>query len=541
MNFMHEADDRAVAISAGAPRSRLRDAAWWTFVGISTALLPLMIRASFDFGVTWDEKARHHNGELIWEFLRGLRGRYDFIDDGGQYYGGLFDTLCVALERYVALDRYVFRHIVNATFGWIGIVYCGRLAARLFGRWAGVLSLVLLATSPRYFAESMNNPKDLPFAAMTIVALYYFSTISPNWPYVSASTAIKIAIAIGLALNIRAGALLYLGYLGLLLATYVIAERNWNWRRLTDTAVRVAAIVVGVLLIGTLVWPWAQARPLTRPFQALFAFSNFDYIADMLFAGRVVASNNLPWYYAPWWIIISTPPVVLIGIVLSLIHSRAMARSRAALWFASVFPIAIVIIQNSTLYDGVRHLLFVYPVLVVLAASGWALWLDPANAPVVRRVAGAMLIAGLVNVGLFHIRSYPNQTVYFNELVGGPRGAFGRYEMDYWGNCVLEAVTWSAELARRSGIALAISGEPFQVVHLDVERYPQLFYTLPYRNQHHLDVQLARGSEEVIKGLAGSADALYRVRTADGAVLCIIRPGPRFAEVESKLVVSPAE
>ena len=99
--------------------------------------------------------------------------------------------------------------------------------------------------------------------------------------------------------------------------------------------------------------------------------------------------------------------------------------------------------QDSTLYDGVRHLLFIYPVLVVLAASGWTAWLR-SHRPWVRRGAAAMLVGGLVNVVAFDVRFHPNETVYFNELVGGPRGAFAKYEMDYWGNCVLKAVAWSA-------------------------------------------------------------------------------------------------
>ena len=186
-----------------------------------------MVRASFDFGVTWDESTRHRYGQLVWEFLRGVRARSTFDQgDGLQHlYGGLFDVICVALEPYVPLNRYVFRHVVNAVFGWVGVVFCGRLAARLFGTWSGVLAMILLASSPRYFAASMNNPKDLPLAVTTFVALYYISTVSPTWPYLSWTTAAKIAIALALALNVRAAALIYLGYLGLLVGLYVLAER----------------------------------------------------------------------------------------------------------------------------------------------------------------------------------------------------------------------------------------------------------------------------------------------------------------------------
>ena len=255
---------------------RPRGTAEWTFVAIAAALLPVMVLASYKFGATWDEKSRHRYGELILEFLRGLRDRSEFlIEDGGQLYGGLFDTLCAFVERIVPGNRYVIRHVINATFGWIGVLYCGRLAARLFGTWTGVLAMVLLAGSPRYFADSMNNPKDLPFAAMTMVALYYLSTISPKWPYISTRTAVALALVFGIALNIRAGALLYVGYLGLLVMAYVIADGNQNKRQLAITAGALAAIVIAVLLLGTIFWPWAQLAPFTRPIEALWPSRTF--------------------------------------------------------------------------------------------------------------------------------------------------------------------------------------------------------------------------------------------------------------------------
>src|SRR5262245_40552387 len=191
-------------------------AARWTFVLLSIALLALMVILSRDFGVTYDEKGRSGYGAVIFEFLTGQRTRAQLPTDDGQYYGALFDVLCVAVSRYVRTDPFVVRHIINAIFGWIGILYCGRLAARLLGWWSGVLAIVLLAASPRYFADSMNNPKDLPFAALVTVALYYISTIRPTWPYFSWSTGAKIAVALALALNVRAAALLFAAYFGVL-------------------------------------------------------------------------------------------------------------------------------------------------------------------------------------------------------------------------------------------------------------------------------------------------------------------------------------
>jgi hypothetical protein len=493
-----------------------------------------MVLASSDFGVTWDEKDRHRNGELVWQFLRGLRIRSDFAETGGHLYPGMFDVICAALETWIPLNRYVVRHAVNAVFGWVGVVYCGRLAGRLFGPWPGVLGMVLLALSPRYFADSMNNPKDLPFAAMTVVALYYISTVSPRWPYVSASTAAKVAVSLALALNIRVGALLYLGYFGMLVGAFVLAERTTSWRRLADTAARVLGVAVGMLVLGTVFWPWAGGAPLTRPFQALLGAANFPWDGTVLFRGHEYGATDLPWYYAPWWFIISMPPVVLAGLALSVAFagSREERLRRAALWTVAVAPIAAGIVMESTLYDGVRHLQFVTPVLAILAAGGWAGVLRSFRSARIRRVAAAGLAAGIAAVLVFHLRAHPNQGVYFNALVGGPRGAFKQYDMDYWGNCVLQGVEWGVDLARSSRIPITISGNPAHLVQLDSERFREVLFTYPSRNRHYLEVKLARGPIASLRKLVGES-ALHQVRTPDGAVLCTVVPGPAFGELEA--------
>jgi hypothetical protein len=509
-----------------------------TFLVLAAALLPLMIAASFDFGVTWDEKARHRNGEMIWDFLTGRLGRSDFPEDGGHLYGGLFDVICVVVERWLPFDRYVTRHGVNAIFGWLGVVYGGRLAARLFGGWSGVLAMVLLVASPRYFAESMNNPKDLPFAALTVVALYYMSTIAPTWPYLSKTTILKLVIPLALALNIRAGALLYLGYFGLLVGLYVIVDRVRDWRRLADTALRVIAVSAGMLVLGTAFWPWAQASPFTRPIEALLGFANFPYGGLVLFNGIEYGSTNLPWYYISWWLLISSPPVIIAGVILSLRGGRREDwLRRATLWFAATLPMVLVVVNRSTLYDGFRHLLFVYPLFVVIAASGWSAWLSREQRPWTRRSVAALLIAGLLNILVFNVRAYPNQAAYFNELVGGPKGAFARYDLDHWGNCVLQAVSWSARVAQLSGRPVTVSGNPWHLVELDAARFRQVAFTLPQRNQDYLTVRLNRGPIGNVKELAARPDALYRVTTPDGAVLCVVHPGPAFAQLQPHLVL----
>jgi hypothetical protein len=128
--------------------------------------------------------------------------------------------------------------------------------------------------------------------------------------------------------------------------------------------------------------------------------------------------------------------------------------------------------------------------------------------------------------------------VYFNALVGGPRGAFTYYEMDYWGNCILEAVRWSAGQARSSNLPFTISGSPWDLVQLNAGRFPELQFVPTGRGRHYLHVQLGRGDILFLRRLAREP-ALYRVKTPDGAVLCTVSPGPAYGELEALLSRTP--
>ena len=519
-NSRHIMRDRTAHNRGPMTAWRSRTTAWWTFSALAMLLLPLMVTVSLDFGVTWDEGARHANGVRVWEYLAG--GRDPSLLRGGHVYGGLFDVVAVAAERYFDANRWVARHAVNAVFGWMGAVFCGALAARLFGAWTGVLAMVLIASSPRYFADSMNNPKDLPFAAASVATLYALSTLSSTWPYISRTSAFWIITTLAAALNTRPAAILNIGFLGLLLAVFVVLERNTDWRRLLITAVHFTIVVVAALLLGTLFWPWAQQAPLVRPFQALFEASEFPWAGQVLFDGRNYRAPDLPWYYALRWLLISTPPVVLVGLVLAAIPgSRLWTFRRLALLFVVLLPLSLVFIKDSTLYDGVRHLLFIYPALVVLAASGWAVLLTRTKGWV-QGAAATVLLAGVLNVVIFQVRSHPHQTVYFNELVGGPRGAVGNFDLDYWGNCVLEAIEWTAEKARSEGRTITISGWPAHLAQQNATRFPDVVFD---RREHEVLIRLNRGTRQRVTDLARRDDVLYRVQTPDGAVLCAVLPG----------------
>ena len=66
----------------------------------------------------------------------------------------------------------------------------------------------------------------------------------------------------------------------------------------------------------------------------------------------------------------------------------------------------------------------------------------------------------LITIGVYH----PYQITYFNELVGGAKGAVGKYDLDYWGTSQKAAVLWINEHAPQNAkvhivMAAAVAGQ----------------------------------------------------------------------------------
>jgi hypothetical protein len=220
---------------------------------------------------------------------------------------------------------------------------------------------------------------------------------------------------------------------------------------------------------------------------------------------------------------------MLVGLVLSL---RLLRPSDAhhgvavALWAVVLFPVAYIIGVRATMYDGIRHLLFIFPPIAVLAAAGWISALQRGSV-ITRVLVTAALLVGIARPALFIIQEHPNQVVYFNELAGGPAGAYGRYEMDYWGNCLLQAVQVVDAMTPKA-VRPIVSGRPLHIVRADAKRYPRIAVTEREAGVHAYDLVLSRGSRAEVIALAARPDALARITTRDGALLCTVLPGPTY-------------
>lgn len=429
------------------------------FVGAVMLLLVLMPLLSFDYGLTGDEEVQRIYGEKVLAFYETNGEDASALDYKNLYlYGGLFDYTAAWLNKYIGgLDQYAMRHVLNAFTGFLLFLFAGLLGKEISGSWrVGFLSLLFVVLSPRIFGHSMNNPKDIPFAAAYAFTLLYLIRFLRELPRPGLKTVFFLIIGIAASINIRVGGILLIAYFGLFsgliylwrgdLRSELVKIKGW---------VRAISLVLLVCIAGyfggLLYWPFGQQDPLSNPFRSLSEMSNFSTSIKMLFEGRHLWSDELPWYYILKWMAIGSPLYLLAGVLLFPVFLFVRRRSPEAIYllfvaFTAIFPVVYAVIQGSSLYDGMRHFLFVIPVLAVLGAWAWdrLINLRLPNAYFSYGLSG-LLTVGLVLPLLSMFRNHPYQSVYFNEAFGGAKAAYGHYEMDYWMNSMKEMCEWLVE------------------------------------------------------------------------------------------------
>jgi cytochrome c-type biogenesis protein CcmH/NrfG len=136
---------------------------------------------------------------------------------------------------------------------------------------------------------------------------------------------------------------------------------------------------------------------------------------DNFLAGNY--STNGWWYYFPVAFLIKTPvgflTLIAIGVAACLRHWHELGRLNVTFLFV---PIALYLVtaMNSPFQVGIRHVLPVYPFLLVITAAGVDMLVHTRMGRLALVAPVAAWVAMLATV-------YPHTLTFFNLMVGGPR------------------------------------------------------------------------------------------------------------------------
>lgn len=454
------------------------------FFLLAAAMFTALPLLSFRYGVTYDEWMDANYGLLVLRFILSLGQNQEYMNFWHGYlyssfyfsvlgflYGFFFDTVPGFVYHNLHQDLHLirfftFNHFLTALTGCVAALYTGLLAKEL-GKWrAACLALVFMVLSPRFLGNAMNNPKDIPFMAAYVLSVYYTVRFMKELPQPKLSTLCALSAGLAMAIGVRPG--------GMILLPYVMLAAGYAWLyqwRVENNKMPVSRIAAYVLVVcvygymgGLLFWPYGISNPFVNPFLALAQISNFVFWNNpVLFEGKQVLAADLPWYYLPKWILISIPLFIIAGMILFLIMpkriiSRYDPQRLPFVLFTFIFPLFYIICKKSIVYDGWRHVFFVYPSLAVIAALSWDYLFEISKTGWRKALIAGLLGIHLLEPASWMIKNHPNETVYFNPLTGGLRGAFGKYETDYWCNAAKPAAEWLARYHKKNN-----AGKPARI------------------------------------------------------------------------------
>lgn len=395
-----------------------------------------------DFGFAWDESIQRLAGTSSYDYIfnnsEGLKNlEYRDLGTG-------FELPLVFIQKWLKLDdlREItqMRHLVTHIFFLIS-VFCGYiLALKLFkNQFVACMGFILLAFHPRIYAHSYFNSKDIPFLSMFIITFLIshiaFEKNKTAWYFI-------LGLACGYTTSIRAMGIMLAPCIGafFLIDMYMQkTSRDKLWRELRNMVV----FGIGFCAMLYLAWPILWSNPIHYFLEEFKSLAHINWDGDVLFMGKTIKGNKLPWTYIPVWFAISTPEVWLLAGVAGIIWIGYLVIKHPLKFLANspdrqfllylvclLGPVLVVIVLRSVNYDDWRHLYFIYPAFVMLAlfvihklvSGNW------------KRYVHVVCLIQFIFTAVFIIKEHPLEQIYFNHFVSHKNENIRhKFDMDYWG------------------------------------------------------------------------------------------------------------
>ncbi len=444
----------------------------YLFFICSALLLAIMIFQSRDAGISCDEVIHYQQSIAVINYFdthgrdqSALNTKVSHL----KYYGQSYDNIVTILSKWLNFDNiYGFRHLMSSLAGWLAVFVTALFAVWLAGYIPGILVLVLFAVSPTFLGHSQNNLKDIPFALGYISSLFFTFRVLFSGKKILVRDISLLILSIAFASSIRAGGLLLICYLfffwliSILYQYYTEGKASlnlWGKNLLILIFISGAAWFLSILL-----WPFALQDPFKNVLESYRVMTHFPSTFRQIFEGNYEWSDFMPWYYLPKSMLITFPLVIFAGLLISYrLFKPGKSLIFILIFFTILFPMVFVIAEKSNLYSSWRQFLFLYPVIVLVSSLAMYSFADSIKVRYVRWAFILVLVLMSVHPVRFMIKNHPYEYLYYNQLVGGLKNAYGNYETDYYYVSQTEASKWLLDYLNEKGKDSALIGATYPV------------------------------------------------------------------------------
>jgi len=443
-------------------------AAPWIILVLAFCFLLQAILSVWDDSPTFDETINPSAG-----YAELLTGDLSFVHDHPPLYRVFIALPLLAFEPTLPLehdswqkrgkgilDRYEFAYeffyVANknaeSLMFWsrVPVVFLSLLLGLLVFQWAkelygipaGLLAFFLYTFEPNIIAHSRLATNDL------VLSLFLFAAVYEFWHYWNAPSRRSLILTgtlLGLALLSKFSAVMLIPVLVLLALMQNDEHVRWRGEGYASGSAWVWANIVAnlharlkpvfvilVVAAGVLgIFYGPQWTEYLRGFRDTMDHFHVGHSAFLMGHHSVDGW----WYYFPMAFLLKTPIPLLAFVLIAVVYYRFAQKQ---VGYFLLVPVGVIMASAllSHINVGIRHVLPIYPFLIVLASSVTIIKFSA------RRFFGSCFVGLGLWYSLSSVSIFPSYLAYFNEFVGPERG---------YRHLVDSNLDWGQDLKRLKG------------------------------------------------------------------------------------------
>ncbi len=346
---------------------------------------------SINTGISHDE----YHEQLNWEI--NLKSIKDFFSTGAyidllqykdRYHGIGFNLISQPFQfvfkdlisSYLNLSEYgstlISKHIIVFVIFFTSGLFFYSICRNLFqDKKFAIFSLLVFYLYPYLYGHAQFNPKDIPFLSFWVLNTYFLQKIFLKFNkakkinfqiifYFALSTAILISIRI-------VGVLIFLQYLIFFIVyfeSYKKNSLNFIKQHRSNFIYFILLSVFFTFLMSPIFWH----NPL-EIINSLKWMSKYQQNVCTITLGDCMKSLNLPSSYYFIWLFFKLPILIIFGLLIYPIIEKKISVNNFNKFFiySLLITLAVIlilfIILNVAVYDEIRHLMFLIPLLFLIS------------------------------------------------------------------------------------------------------------------------------------------------------------------------------
>ncbi len=417
-----------------------------------------------DYGISLDEESTRFHGVVSLNYILDFlfpNQKFEFqmnesIPKLAQYehrgYGVFFEILVVSITEIILemknfSEIFYARHLANHLMFVISLICFYFLVLNIFkSKLYAFFGSAILYTSPRIFAQSFYNDKDLVFLSFFIFLIFFSIKFIKKPSYYNA---FFLALFSAMACNIRIIGIYIIFLVAFFLIIQMLMENKFYLKKINILIVLIFFNFTFLYLL----WPFLWEAPFDNIIYAIKTFTKYPWNANVFYLGDFYKSEFLPWHYF-FIFFLATTPLLLSAIIICGIFQivfRFIKRfinidknnSYKDIWRGKnekiflfilvtiIIPIFLILFLNSRIFNGWRHLYFLFPCLILIGIY----FVDRIALIYFRKKKTiiAIFILGIICINNCYnlIKLHPYQYSYFNLIF--EKNANELFEIDYWG------------------------------------------------------------------------------------------------------------